>query len=758
MRRHHLLALASSASLAFLAAAGCSSSDDGGGAGPTPDASTPDSSTPNDDGSAPDGGPKPDAGPHEPGWDPSFSLPGVAGRLAPQITAMARIGNRQIALAGNFEQAGSIPTKFVALWNGNAWLSIGTGLPGDIQKMVATPTGELFGTVEGGDGLSTKLFKWNKTLWSEVATFDSRVTSLDVAADGSLYASGWFTTIGASSIANLAKLTGNAWSAVPGAPEGINVVRLVDGVLCIGGSVQPDEAGVQCLENGTWQKKPFPDSYGEVNDLAKQDGDLIAAGRFQLSQDDAGGSLARWTGSAWELIGGGLEGAGAGTVVDMEVDGDKIYVTGDISFAGGSQVNHVAMWDVTQSRWSSLNDGITGRSGGVGFGPPPGQALVKDQGGEIYVGGSFSMIGGRNALGIARWDGNQWNPVDDPKAKRLGVNGVVTAIAEGPNSEMYVGGEFPLVGGDVAASSVARLENDAWTSLGLGFDGVVRTLAVSGGAVYAGGEFLRSGPILTRHVAKWNGASWSSLGTGVDGPVVAMAVGPDGNLYVGGAFTEAGGVVANHIAKWNGTRWEALGEGFDQDVKAIGFDASGKLHAGGSFEKSGSTDVNHIAVWNGTSWGPVGAGVNEEFGGTVNAIVMYDGKLTISGSFDRTGKDQDAPKVEGIAAWDGSAWVAVGGGARNENFSAYVLSLAVRGKELYATGVVDQFGAATDTGAPKFNHLAMWNGTTWSPLGDGLSDSAEVVVATKDALWVGGGFTFAGNQGSYNIARFWFSN
>jgi len=761
MRRHYLLALASSASLALLAAAGCSSSEDGGGAGPLPDAGTPDTSTPNhpdDDASTPDGGtPKPDAGPHEPGWDPSFSLPGVAGRLAPQINAMARIGNRQIALAGNFEQAGSIPTKFVALWNGNAWLSIGSGLPDAIDKMVATPSGELFGTVRTSDGFVTKLFKWNKTAWSEVATFDSLVTSLEMAPDGTLYASGWFTSIGASSIANLAKFTGNTWSAVPDAPERINVVRVLDGVVCIGGSIDPEGAGVQCLENGSWVRKALSGTYGEINDLGIQNGDLIAAGRFGLSPDEEGGSLARWTGSAWELIGGGIVGPGYGDVQDMEIDGDKIYVTGDLRFAGGMQVNHVAMWDVTQKRWSSLNDGVYGSSGGFGFGPPPGQALVKDQGGEIYVGGQFSMIGGRNALGIARWDGNQWNPVDDPKAKRLGVNGGVQAMAEAPNGVLYIGGGFPLVGGDVAANNVARFENDAWTSLGLGFDGAVNAIAVKGSTVFAGGDFLRSGAILTKYVAQWNGSSWSGLGAGLDGRVKTLAVGPDGNLYAGGEFERAGDAVVNHIAKWNGTTWQAIGDGFDSAVNAIGFDSDGKLYAGGEFTTSGNTDVNHIAAWDGTAWSTVGAGVNGEYGGSVSSIVVYDGKLTIGGSFDRSGTAKDAPKVYSPAAWDGAAWVSIGGGTHRQNSSGDVLSMSVRGTELYVAGMFERAGSDAGGGV-TVNNVAMWDGTTWSDLGGGASDSTNVILVSNDAFWIGGSFTFAGNQGGYNIARFWFSN
>ena len=746
MRRHLMLAALLSAPIG-LAAIGCSSEASDTPA-PGPDAS-PDSTTPapGDDASVPDApGPKPDAGPHEPGWDPSFSLPGVAGRLKPTVNAIARVANRQIALAGNFEQAGSIPTKFVALWNGNQWLSISTGLTGAIDKMVATPTGELFGTVRTNTGAT--LFKWNKTAWSEVAQFDARVTGLAIAADGTLYASGGFTTVGATAISNVAKFSNNTWSAVANAPEGAQVVRIVGTSICVGGSFDPWSGGlgVQCLENGTWQDKPFgSEAGGSITDIGVQNGDLIATGQFTLGQFDSTGSLARWNGAEWELIGGGLEGQGISQVTDMEIDGDKIYVTGDIRFAGGQQVSHVVMWDVTQNRWSSLNDGIFGDSGGLGLSIPPGQVLALDQGGELYVGGKFSLIGGRNALGIARWDGNQWNPVDDPKAKRLGVNGSVVALAEAPSGALYAGGTFVMAGGDVAAPAVARFENETWSALGAGFDGMVSALAANGTSVYAGGDFVRSGVVLTKYVAMWNGSTWAGVGRGFDGPVNALAIGPDGNLYAGGDFTEAGDVVVNGIAKWNGTAWSALGAGFDGSVRAIGFDASGKLYAGGAFTKSGATDAKRIAVWNGTSWSSVGTGIDDN---TVNSIAIYDGKLTIGGTFTASG----GAAVEHLAAFDGNAWGALGGG-----FGGGVNALSVRGKELLVAGTIGKLSVANDGGADAvLNNIAAWNGTTWSDLEGGLADSGSAILATKDAFWVGGSFTFAGNQGSYNIARYWF--
>ena len=286
MRRLLVLALASSASISFLAAAGCSSSDENHidpniESDASPDATTP--VTPDDDASAPEAGPKPDPGPHEPGWDPSFSLPGVAGRLRPRVSAMARIANRQIALAGNFEQAGSIPTQFVALWNGDKWLSISQGLTGEIDKMVATPTGELVASVRSSDGGVTHLFKWNKTVWSEIHSFDGTVTSLDVASDGTLYAAWWsFTDHGAAT--TLSKLSGNTWSEVQDAPQGAELVRVVGTKVCIGGRTDPFNGGpgVQCLESGSWQPKSFgPDAdVSWVNDIAEQNGELVIGGQF----------------------------------------------------------------------------------------------------------------------------------------------------------------------------------------------------------------------------------------------------------------------------------------------------------------------------------------------------------------------------------------------------------------------------------------------------------------------------------------------
>ena len=51
-----------------------------------------------------------------------------------------------------------------------------------------------------------------------------------------------------------------------------------------------------------------------------------------------------------------------------------------------------------------------------------------------------------------------------------------------------------------------------------------------------------------KKIAKWSGNSWAALGSGMSSTVVTLAV--SGNaLYAGGNFTTAGGRAANYIAR-----------------------------------------------------------------------------------------------------------------------------------------------------------------------------------------------------------------
>ena len=113
------------------------------------------------------------------------------------------------------------------------------------------------------------------------------------------------------------------------------------------------------------------------------------------------------------------------------------------------------------------------------------------------------------------------------------------------------------------------------TRFGTGANNTVTAVATDGaGNLYVGGDFSVIGGVSANRIAKWNGTSWSALGSGMDGSVWALAVDANGNLYAGGLFPTADGLTVNQIARWNGTSWSALGSGINGAVTALAIDLS----------------------------------------------------------------------------------------------------------------------------------------------------------------------------------------
>jgi hypothetical protein len=274
----------------------------------------------------------------------------------------------------------------------------------------------------------------------------------------------------------------------------------------------------------------------------------------------------------------------------------------------------------TDANWTSVGaDGMV-------------HAAAVDDAGNLYIGGSFTNLGGIVANGIAKWDGNSWSALgsgisgappwgDDPAVFALAVSG----------SNVYAAGNFTVAGG-VGVSYIAKWDGSSWSDLGGGVNSEVDALAVSGSDLYAGGFFTTAGGIPAKHIAKWNGSNWSEVGYGVANGiytlVAALAV-SGSNLYVGGDFTKAGDIAANDIAKWDGNDWSALGAGVYRVVSALAVSGS-NVYVGGSFS---TFYFNNVAKWDGSSWSPLGSGVNNE----VAALAVLGNDLYAGGLFTIAG-------------------------------------------------------------------------------------------------------------------------
>jgi hypothetical protein len=385
--------------------------------------------------------------------------------------------------------------------------------------------------------------------------------------------------------------------------------------------------------------------------------------------------------------------------------------------------------------------------------------------GDLYVGGSFTLAGTTPVNNIARWDGSKWYDL------RGGIDGAFPAVydIEITGNDVYITGDFSKVGNQVRARNIARWDGHEWytlsDSLENGIKGIGHALAVFRGDIYVGGVFYQAGDVLANNIACWSNNHWSTLGSGanngLDAPVLALAA-SDTLLYLGGAFTLASTVPTRHIAGWNGNSWSVLGtpnnNGTDSDVRAISVD-NDNIYVGGTFREAGGDSVNYIARYDGKNWFPLGEEENNGVNGWVYAITSgNDGKIYVGGTFQST--CQDSASL--IAVWDGKNWASMnkGLGGGIWIYSPIVFAMAAVADGIYAGG---SFSTANEISA---NCIVKWHDNKWHSLLDGpglgLNDRAiDMAAGTNGDIYVGGGFTAAGDIAANYIARWngkqWFN-
>jgi trimeric autotransporter adhesin len=625
------------------------------------------------------------------------SLPGANG----PVYATAVDGSGNLYIAGNFTVVGGILATNIAKWNGSNWSALGLGLSGP-------------------------RFYGQRSLVSALAVSGS-----------DLYASGVFTNAGGVAAHGIAKWNGSSWSALGSGLGGVPADQLQVSALAVSGNDLyaggwfKTAGGVAATNVARWNGSSWSalssGMNGVVYALAASGSSVYAGGYFTTAGGITASNIARWNGSAWSALGLGIAGTpfGALPVLALAVSGSDVYVGGTFTRAGGVASTNIAKWN--GSSWSAIGPGIL-----------RGVLTLAMSGSNLFAGGEFVPQNGP-AYGIARWNGSSWSAVSP------GMNNGVYVLAV-LGSDLYAGGGFSTIGGGTNANYIARWNGNSWSPLGSGIGGIqnpsVSTLAVSGTNLYVGGRFTTSGGVAATNIARWNGTDWSALSSGINGfGVYALAV-LGNDLYAGGSFTNAGGIAASNIAKWNGSNWSALswtGAVSLNGVSALTVCGS-NLIAAGVFSTNGGALANHVATWDGTSWTVLGSA----FGNPVWALAVVVTNLYAGGEFGTA----DGSPFDHIAKWDGNSWSAVGSGLGVYSGAYhYVDALVVSGSNLYAGGIF-----ATVDGI-ALNHIAKWDGSSWSALGSGMNGAVSALAVLGNDLYAGGSFTTAGGKVSVNLAR-----
>lgn len=278
------------------------------------------------------------------------------------------------------------------------------------------------------------------------------------------------------------------------------------------------------------------------------------------------------------------------------------------------------------------------------------RALARDAQNNIYVGGFFSdygaaqiSIGGQvrnylaklSATGTGAADAT-WNPNPGSAVFALAFDGI---------DALYVGGSFTNIGGQsiarLAKVSAATATVDASWNPAPG-NSSINALVFDGGSVYAAGGFTSIGgqPFkgLARLAATGTGQADAAWNPAPDQPVSALAADGLGNLYVGGSFNAIGGQTRSYLARLaaagNGAADATWNPAPNSLVTALCADAANNaIFAGGYFTSIGGQSRKFLARLSGMGSGNADGAWDAAADSLVLALASGGGKVYAGGSF-----------------------------------------------------------------------------------------------------------------------------
>jgi hypothetical protein len=374
------------------------------------------------------------------------------------------------------------------------------------------------------------------------------------------------------------------------------------------------------------------------------------------------------------------------------------------------------------------------------------------------------VIGAFVTIALAAGPGG-WDHLGDAGAPGSdSLNLVASALAAAPGA-LYVGGTFTDAGGVANADRIAIWNGSSWNAVSSSSsqisDGGVSAIAVSGGKVYAGGNFQNAGGKANADfLAVWDGTEWQPFctapGPAFNGNVTSLQI-IGQTLYVGGEFHDGAGIGSADsllACPLDGgspkTTVVDPNHPFSGSVYALTADSNGTLYAGGGFTNlenvPAASNVAYLPV--GGTWQPLGASAEPP-------VTTFVRALTAVGTDVYVGTDANniagIAQADHVARWNGSAWSALGAGSGGANgwfpATASINALAGTTTHLFATGTF-----LNANGDARADHIAFFDGSEWHPVGsngagEGPWSGNGLALALVDRqLYAAGSFTSAGGD------------
>ena len=334
----------------------------------------------------------------------SFFFPTASNGFDDEVSTILAPGDGSLVVGGQFQIAGGRPAARIAGWNGTNWFPIGNGFTGKVVHVVRWGTNLVaLASSDRRGGVVPFPFLWDGTTWKAIhqGLADGMAASL-VVHEGQLLGSAIFAGQDGIRRPYLARWNGTEWGPVGEPMEGQGLTRFASG------------------PNG------------------------LHAFMDQI--------VLRFDGTRWEQL-GGIFNEPIASLLDSP---SGLLVSGAFTF-GGTDRGRVARWDGTS--WVPVGGGLGGIPPYVSYA----QTLASD-GQNLYVGGFFTLPGSTNAVGIARWDGTRWTALRNQDAY-LGLEDNHVRTLAWADGRLYAGGYF-LRTGDRRDLRHFAVFDGAWKSLG----------------------------------------------------------------------------------------------------------------------------------------------------------------------------------------------------------------------------------------------------------------------------------------------------
>ncbi len=420
-------------------------------------------------------------------WD-GYAWTGLASGTDPDVRSLVEWNDgagTALFAGGSFRSADGKAASGFASWDGSSWRTTGTGFNGTIQSFAVFDDGSGAALFAAGEFTSASgspavaVARWNGSVWTSTGTGMRRANALAVFDDGAgaaLYAAGDLVGPGGIGTHGVARWTGTSWSVLGS------------------GTNSAASAGVFGLA-------VFDDGTGAA---------LYAGGRFTSMGGVAMHQIARWDGSGWSGLSNGITGPVLGLPLPYvralcvfdDGTGAALYAGGQFTNAGGVVTGSIARWDGTN--WSLLGSGVDGEVRAL-------RVFGAGNAARLYAGGQFTLAGGVAAANIARWDGTNWSSVGaGVGGASAAVVEALTVFDRGAGAALHAGGRFTSAGG-VSARNIAAWNGVRWSALaeGVGAQDADELEALlefddgNGPALFAGGTFRGSASSSDAYAAKW---------------------------------------------------------------------------------------------------------------------------------------------------------------------------------------------------------------------------------------------------------------